>query len=677
MVQRKPTDSNRTTRSEAKPATNSDANSDSDSDSDLHSNGSESDSSSSDTQPDTNHSDQEQTFILHRHLDYSYHHPANQRPSNQPAGFDLFTAKTWTLDDDQLSQFNQPNDTDLVQIHCPVPIKEEPAKKLTLADVLPPHHPSSSSSVYNNLPTKTRLPKLSPSPFSGSSVSSLYYSAYSSFAPCYDSTSSTQTLDQARILFQSKQKIDFWSRRAHRYHDVLIEPPAADNLNSSTSSSNLKKKKSSAPASRGRKRQKTSSSSVAPSTPSSSPAKEPPPPPASPGKIRQEISATLLETSKLISNLQERQLDRLRLCQEVHLDPCLSTPPLYPRQNPAPNQLVNPEPSREEIAEAHQLVQRLSSVIARRPRPAGSHDDDDEDGNDESTMEAAQSVIPSAEAIRKSYKVLAIGAGADSACARAVYTGLLPPTNPVGIHESMLVSKPSPQLISVLEHTQRSNPSAASTPRIGAGLPIGSSPQYLPHSVPGPVSSRRDPSLANARIGPSGPPAMISTPDLLVNRPPLNGQAVHNNISKLQLLQQQQQQQQQQHHHHGLPANHHHHPALHQQEQAGPLRPHLGAPPGQTDQQRHLHQLQVQKLLATSYASPVQHLMSSPAVAPPAVPTIATPSLKPVAASLAYHRDINPPTLPHNNLNIPHPNHRALASSSSSSASSASHSALR
>ncbi|WAQ85076.1 hypothetical protein PtA15_5A650 [Puccinia triticina] len=566
MVQRKPTDSNRTTRSEAKPATNSDANSDSDSDSDLHSNGSESDSSSSDTQPDTNHSDQEQTFILHRHLDYSYHHPANQRPSNQPAGFDLFTAKTWTLDDDQLSQFNQPNDTDLVQIHCPVPIKEEPAKKLTLADVLPPHHPSSSSSVYNNLPTKTRLPKLSPSPFSGSSVSSLYYSAYSSFAPCYDSTSSTQTLDQARILFQSKQKIDFWSRRAHRYHDVLIEPPAADNLNSSTSSSNLKKKKSSAPASRGRKRQKTSSSSVAPSTPSSSPAKEPPPPPASPGKIRQEISATLLETSKLISNLQERQLDRLRLCQEVHLDPCLSTPPLYPRQNPAPNQLVNPEPSREEIAEAHQLVQRLSSVIARRPRPA---------------------------AIRKSYKVLAIGAGADSACARAVYTGLLPPTNPVGIHESMLVSKPSPQLISVLEHTQRSNPSAASTPRIGAGLPIGSSPQYLPHSVPGPVSSRRDPSLANARIGPSGPPAMISTPDLLVNRPPLNGQA----------------------------------------EQAGPLRPHLGAPPGQTDQQRHLHQLQVQKLLATSYASPVQHLMSSPAVAPPAVPTIATPSLKPVAAS--------------------------------------------
>ncbi|KAA1119900.1 hypothetical protein PGT21_035991 [Puccinia graminis f. sp. tritici] len=668
MVQRKTTtnDSTRTTRTEprhpnssSKP--HSEQNSESDSDSDSNnSNNSDSESSSSDTQPDTNHSDQEQTFILHRHLDYTYQRTPNQ--STTTPGFDLFTARTWKLDDQQIDQFSQLNDTDLVQIHYPVPIKQEPVKKLTLADILPPQPQSSSTSsssvVYNHPPNKTRLSKLSSSPFAGPSVSSLYYSAYSSFAPCYDSTASSQTLHQARIQFQSKQRIDLWSRRADRYHHVLIDPTPAEPPVEPTS--NNKKKKSNAPATRGRKRQKTSSSSVAASSPSSSPAKDLPVP-ISPTKVRQEIDATLLETSKLISNLQERQFDRLRISQDIHLDPSLSTPSMYPRPNPTPNQLVVPEPSREEIAEAYQLVQRLSSVIARRPRPDCTSQDDQDDQMD--TSEADQSVIPTAEAIRKSYEVLAIGAGADSASERMVYSGLLPPANPVGIHESTLVSEPNPQLISVLEQSSRSS---VSTPRLPM---LSSAPQFLPHSLSTAASSRRDPSLSNARIGPAGPPAtMLSNPpDLLPNRPAMNGQAVHNNISKLQLLQQQQQQQQTP----PVSVNQHHHPAL-QPDHSIPVRPalpsttHIGSS-SPLDHQRHLHHLQVQKLLATSYAKPATHLMSSPSLTTPVLPTIATPSLKPVAASLAANH--HPHLLnssPH--LNPPaHPNHRALASSSSSS----------
>ncbi|KAA1109503.1 hypothetical protein PGTUg99_012260 [Puccinia graminis f. sp. tritici] len=329
---------------------------------------------------------------------------------------------------------------------------------------------------------------------------------------------------------------------------------------------------------------------------------------------------------------------------------------MYPRPNPTPNQLVVPEPSREEIAEAYQLVQRLSSVIARRPRPGCTSQDDPDDQMD--TSEADQSVIPTAEAIRKSYEVLAIGAGADSVSERMVYNGLLPPANPVGIHESTLVSEPNPQLISVLEQSSRSS---VSTPRLPM---LSSAPQFLPHSLSTAASSRRDPSLSNARIGPAVPPAtMLSNPpDLLPNRPAMNGQAVHNNISKLQLLQQQQQQTP------PVSVNQHHHPAL-QPDHSIPVRPalpsttHIGSS-SPLDHQRHLHHLQVQKLLATSYAKPATHLMSSPSLTTPVLPTIATPTLKPVAASFHHPHLLNSSP----NLNPPaHPNHRALASSSSSS----------
>ncbi|KNZ63125.1 hypothetical protein VP01_1185g5 [Puccinia sorghi] len=630
MVQRK---SNNTV-TPSKPLSNSDSDSESEQDSESDSSNSSSESSSSsDTQPEANHSDQEKTFVLHRHLDYGYHHPNNQRNSNSHTGFDLFTARTWKLDEQQIKQFHQLNDTDLVQIHYPVPIKPEPIKKLTLADILPPHN---SSSLSNPLPTKSRLPKIPSSPFAGPCVASLYYSAYSSFAPCYDSTASSQTLDQARILSYSKQKIDAWSRRSHRYQHVLInpEPPSTENITP------FKKKKSHhAPGIRGRKRQKTSGS-----TSSSSPAKEPTVP-LSPSQVRQEIDATLAETSQLISNLQERQFDRLRHSQDLHhLDPSLSNSSIPPRQHPASHQPVVPEPSRDEILEAHQLVQRLSSVIARRPRPARPIGD-----QEGPTLEAEQSVIPSAELIRRSYQVLTVGAvGTEVSRDRVVYSGLLPPTNPVGISESTLVTEPSPQLISLLENTQRNTTGPLGTPRAQSNLPLISTPQYNSHSG---AASRRDPSLSNARIGSNGPPLMSNGGDY---RPSLNGHTLHTNISKLQLLQQQQRQ-------HGPSAAQHHHPAL-QAEPSIPVRP---APSSslQSEQQRHLQQLQVQKLLSSSSSS--YHALSAhhhPLTTPDIptslpVPPIATPSLKPLPASISF--------LDQNSNNLAHPNHRALASSSS------------
>ncbi|KAI9612059.1 hypothetical protein H4Q26_008149 [Puccinia striiformis f. sp. tritici PST-130] len=551
MVQRKlTTDSSRTTRSESrhpasstKPVSNSESESELESDSNDQSDDSNS-SSSSDSQPDN--SDQEKTYLLHRHLDYSY----QRAPNQQQVGFDLFTSKTWKLADQQLNKFQQLNDTDLVQIHYPVPTKREPIRKLTLADILPPAHNHPSTSGYNNQHNKTRLPKLSPSP-SPVPVSHHY---------------------TIRLI-------------PHLHH-AMIQPVAHKHWTKPECS---------------RKRQKTSSSVTA-STPTSSPAKDRPLTPTSPGKIRQEIDATLVETSKLISNLQERQFDRLRSSQDVLLDPSLSSSSVYPRQQT--NQSDIPQPSCEEIAEAYQLVQKLTSVIARRPRPAGSNDDNED-----------QSVIPSSESIRKSSRTYAKE------------------------HNSVIII-------------------VFSTPRLQANLPMISSPhQHIPSSsvtsgIPV-VSSRRDPSLSNARIG---TPIAQSNGDY---RPALNGHTVHSNISKLQLLQQQQQSNLQ----------HHHHPSLQADiptTTTAPSRPNSTLVNNDNhQQQRHLQNLQLQKLLSSSYVTnPLNHLMSTPPVLIPNipmatnVPTIATPTLKPMVHSLGFVAD--------NNFSngIPHPNHRALASNS-------------
>ncbi|PLW05296.1 hypothetical protein PCASD_25370 [Puccinia coronata f. sp. avenae] len=118
--------------------------------------------------------------------------------------------------------------------------------------------------------------------------------------------------------------------------------------------------------------------------------------------------------------------------------------------------------------------------------------------------------------------------------------GQLPATNAVGIPEATLVAEPSVQLMTVLEQTQRSmipppGSSSLATPRLSqVGLMMPSHTQFS--STSSPASSRRNPSLTNARIG--GVSTMMS--NTLASRPTLlNGHTVHSNISKLQILQQQ------------------------------------------------------------------------------------------------------------------------------------------
>ncbi|PLW51953.1 hypothetical protein PCASD_00885 [Puccinia coronata f. sp. avenae] len=186
-----------------------------------------------------------------------------------------------------------------------------------------------------------------------------------------------------------------------------------------------------------------------------------------------------------------------------------------------------------------------------------------------------------------------------------IYSGQLPATNAVGIPEATLVAKPSAQLMTVLEKMQRimippPGSSSLETPRSSqVGLMMPSHTQFS--STSSPALSWRNPSLTNARIG--GVSTMMS--NTLASRPTLlNGHTVHSNISKLQILQQQQQQQQQQVT--SAPVSQHHHPALQAAEVSIP-------PPGkQTDQQCHLQQLQVSKLLGSTYTLlPTHHRLSS------------------------------------------------------------------
>ncbi|KAH9457982.1 hypothetical protein MJO28_005053 [Puccinia striiformis f. sp. tritici] len=173
----------------------------------------------------------------------------------------------------------------------------------------------------------------------------------------------------------------------------------------------------------------------------------------------------------------------------------------------------------EEITEAYQLIQKLTSVIARHPRLAGLSDDKED-----------QSVIPPPESIRKLHQIFATGTSKESG---VIYNGSLPSTNPVGVHELTLITEPSPPLISVLEHTQRnttlSSSSSFPTPRLQANLPMISSPhQHIPSllfasGIPV-VSCRHDPSLSNARIGTTT--AQYSED----YRPALNGHTVHSNV---------------------------------------------------------------------------------------------------------------------------------------------------
>ncbi|CAH7666750.1 hypothetical protein BY996DRAFT_6463852 [Phakopsora pachyrhizi] len=149
-------------------------------------------------------------------------------------------------------------DAELVQIHHPVPVKSNnwltgklKQKDLSLLDISSPpviinsgEKPSTTNktSHSNNLadlnkittdlnqkPPHQLLKRISNS-LSGPSVSSLYYSPYSSFAPSYDTTDTVQTADQACLKYLSRRRLDDWCKRDGIYdliddsEDILILP---------------------------------------------------------------------------------------------------------------------------------------------------------------------------------------------------------------------------------------------------------------------------------------------------------------------------------------------------------------------------------------------------------------------------------------------------------------------
>ncbi|KAI8444383.1 hypothetical protein BY996DRAFT_6476065 [Phakopsora pachyrhizi] len=81
----------------------------------------------------------------------------------------------------------------------------------------------------NQKPPHQLLKRISNS-LSGPSVSSLYYSPYSSFAPSYDTTGTVQTADQACLKYLSSRRLDDWCKRGGIYdliddlEDILILP---------------------------------------------------------------------------------------------------------------------------------------------------------------------------------------------------------------------------------------------------------------------------------------------------------------------------------------------------------------------------------------------------------------------------------------------------------------------
>lgn len=603
-----------------------------------------------------------------------------------------------------------------------------------MADILPhqvpSHQPSSSTSHRFKPSIKTRLPKLSSSPFAGPSVSSLYYSAYSSFAPCYDSTGSTQTSDHARVQYLSNQRIDRWARRPDRYFNHLLSeknpsivissqdlPSAHDStINKPVEST----PESTRPTTRSRKRQKTNSSfATTTSHPSPQPThtttttsttnNEPPvasAPVEDPDTIHQQISSTLLETSRLIRNLQERQFDRLRLSQDVHLDPILSSS-FKPHQSSA---II--EPDFQEMAEAKLLMHRLASLIGRRPRPRSNSNQDHSEG---SHSRFDRLIVPSRRSIRKAYDLFSHPLRVDPLITtpdlelRVDYPGRLSADNPIGVRESILTTEPNPQLVSLLDQSRALLPGASintpSTPQITSnrtghrsiprfpgkpptpGIPTTNGIQLQPCSTPLhylnqlPSASKRDPLL------------MPNKPSRPIAQSPLAGPATRGDLSRYS------------------PARNHHHlisKFVNLSSQSNSINPppssssssssspslqtpsllsssapaHLDRhhhPPNrvQVDQQRHLQHLQVQKLLL-SYSSnglktPVATNVSptKPNSTPPGsslIPPISTPTLNIPTCSATTTSPSGHQTL----LNLSssknshhHPNYRALASSSS------------
>ncbi|CAH7670870.1 expressed protein [Phakopsora pachyrhizi] len=465
------------------------------------SSGSEFDDSEVEDQNDGEQSDSSSdVFVLHRHLELR--HLNNQtHQSIDSSGFDIFSSQQWNLDKKRLKRFNTLRDTDLVQIHHPVPVKSNSwstgklkQKDLSLLDISSPpviinggEKPSTTNktSHSNNLadlnqittdvnqkPSHQLLKRISNS-LSGPSVSSLYYSPYSSFAPSYDTTGTVQTADQARLKYLSRRRLDDWCKRDGIYdliddsEVVLILPEN----NQGEKKDNELMEAEVVNRSR-RKRQRTRSEAFKDNTEKTHNDQASNNLGDNRAEINQSINCLLKQNARLIKNLQERQFQRLRSSNDnSHLDPILSASAATPVMSNLLNQAVPAKRSgsspgvitKEEAQEAKLLMRSLYKLISQRPRLMIQSDNTltQKDLIPKGSLGAESfelTLIPDGRSIRNLYKMMLMEPLEDDE-GEECYDGDLPPNEPVGILESVLNSQPDQRVTDLLKRVIAENES--------------------------------------------------------------------------------------------------------------------------------------------------------------------------------------------------------------------------
>lgn len=310
-----------------------------------------------------------QKFVLHRYLD-----PPDGAPLGYAGllgtGMDVFTGPGVELDDDEVellsSRAPSPfpdrgqtftkqatvKDTDLVALPpphddasafsaslidpgllkdlVPAPVltkKEEKAAKKRVGKVEPRAGTDGASKVLACQPWIKRA-----DPCTAGTVSPLYYSPYSSFAPAYDSSSATKTAAASTTSFLSQQKVRRWAARPERL--APSAPPA-----SSTSQLNI-----SVPEKYG-----DSLKSALGEVPAD--------------EARSLVNAQLARNADLLQRLHQRHFDRLRSAVSV-ATPTVGGGRLAPLE-------AGLEVGRDERADADALLTSLARLVKLSSPSAG------------------------------------------------------------------------------------------------------------------------------------------------------------------------------------------------------------------------------------------------------------------------------------------------------------------
>ncbi|KAG0140095.1 hypothetical protein CROQUDRAFT_136873 [Cronartium quercuum f. sp. fusiforme G11] len=446
-------------------------------------------------------------FVLHRRLQLRNLPAFNSALSGSLSGVDVFTSNVCQLDKEALQAAAELNDTDIVQVHYPVVLGSATEPKVLLSDIAPvlPPRPSSSKQVPTHrpltnghgapsigsalrqeaLPFKTNVPKMPALGPHGPSVTSLYYSPYSSFAPQYDSTGSLQTCEQTRTSYLSRQQLNHWINRKNRYVEIqpeTISLPSSDLATSEELTSG-----------RSRKRQKMDENADLENTSDEATftSRE--------DHARMFIRRKLATNYLLLRNLQERQYERLRKAQDTHLDPSLSPTSPDPLTASGPsNRSGHPAEnlSSEELGDADRLMSSLSELLELRPHALSTCKELSSSTNThpEPGHRAVQkSIIPSRENIRAAQKsFMQSGSAGDPSPA---YSGSLPSGYAVGLKESVLTSQTNTRLLDMLTKPQSNADPSGSNGRI-SGIVSSLNLNSQQARQPGPsLFSYRDPAL--------------------------------------------------------------------------------------------------------------------------------------------------------------------------------------